>query len=79
VEGSGHAGPKQRHVVPGEESAEKSGCPVVAAGVIGEDVASNGLAATPDAACAARRALALLEDGDVAGARALLEEIIRSS
>ena len=46
VEGSGHAGPKQRHVVPPEEDSENSGCPVVAPDVIAEDAAGNGLAAT---------------------------------
>lgn len=78
MEGSGHEGAKQRRVVPGEEDAENSGCPVVATDVIAEDAAGNGLAATRDAACAARRALALLEDGDVADARALLEEMLKS-
>jgi len=79
VEGSGQDGASERHVVPPDDNGENSGCPVVAADVIGEGGASNGLPATPVAACAARRALALLDDGDVTGARALLEEIIRSS
>ena len=76
---SGHEGAKQRHVVPPDENSENSGCPVVAADVTRVGKASNGLAATSDAACAARRALALLDVGDVAGARALLEEIVKSS
>ncbi|MBK8998676.1 MAG: hypothetical protein IPM35_23385 [Myxococcales bacterium] len=61
-----------------EENRKNSGCPVVAAGVIAEDAAGNGLAATSFAACAAR-VVALLDAGDVAGARALLEEILKSS
>ena len=74
VEGSGHEGAKERHAVPVEEDAENTGCPVVAADVIGEDVASNGLAAPADAACAAwvrskiEEVVRLLDAGDVGGA-----------
>ena len=78
---SGHEGAKQRHVVSGDEDAENSMCPMEAADVIGDGGAGNGLAATADAACAAsvRRVLALLDDGDVVGARALLEQLLQSS
>ncbi|MCK6533079.1 MAG: hypothetical protein L6Q84_08915 [Polyangiaceae bacterium] len=68
-----------------EEDAENTGCPVVAADVTRVGEASNGLAATADAACAAwvrskiEAVMRLLDDGDVGRARALLEEIIRSS
>lgn len=85
MEGSGHEGAKQRHVVPGEEDSENSECPVVAADVIAEDVAGNGLLATPVAACAARvrskieEAVRLLDAGHVRAARELLGEILRSS
>ena len=74
VELSGHEGAKRRHVVPGEEDAENSGCPVVAAGVTRVGEASNGLAATADAACAAwvrskiEEVVRLLDAGDVGGA-----------
>ncbi|GMV18167.1 MAG: hypothetical protein AMXMBFR56_63910 [Polyangiaceae bacterium] len=78
VEVSGHAGAKQGQVAPPEEDRENSGCPVVAADVTRVGEASNGLAATSDAAFAAW-VLALLDAGDVAGARALLEEILESS
>ena len=85
MEGSGQEGAKQRHVVPREEDRENSACPVVAADVIAGGETSNGLAATRDAACAAwvrskvEEAVRLLGDAEVDRARALLEEIIRSS
>jgi len=71
--------------VPPEEDRENSGCPVVAAGDTQAGETSNGLAATRVAACAAwvrskvEEAVVLLDDGDVDRARALLEEILRSS
>lgn len=60
-------------------------CPVVAAGDALVGGASNGLAATSDAARAARvrrrieEAVRLLDDGGVGGARELLEEILGPS
>ena len=58
---------------------------MVAAGDTLVGGASNGLAATRDAACAAwvrskvEEAVGLLDDGEVGGARALLEDILKSS
>ncbi|MBK7583141.1 MAG: tyrosine-type recombinase/integrase [Myxococcales bacterium] len=85
VEGSGHERLEECQRVPRGETVEDRGCPVLAADVTPVGGASNGLAATRDAACAAwvrskiEDAVRLLDNGDVAGARALLGEFIRSS